>query len=339
MHAPVKLDHAGPSEIARQRRMQRIAAIMLLIATLCWGCGFTWAKAGGETINRRSGAGDVAPLGPILLLGARFTVAGILWLIIFPAARRGWSLRSCWRAFLIGLFLAGGSIAQHLGLDQTSEAVCAFLTSLTIVFVPLLSTLALRRSPPWRIWFSVVIATAGVWLMTGAAPGGGFGLGEWLGLITAIVFSIYVLIVNDVVPRDDPFRLAAGQFLVTGLLSFAAVPFVHGGVEAMQPEELAHLFEVRDVWLNWALLVVFPTLIAYGILTIYQPRLDATRAALIYLMEPLFAALYAYATVRRGLAPIQLIGAATILIANLMVELMEMRSRSRKVEHAPREMV
>ena len=65
-----------------------------------------------------------------------------------------------------------------------------------------------------------------------------------------------------------------------------------------------------------------PTLIAYGILTIYQPRLDATRAALIYLMEPLFAALYAYVIVGRSLLPIQLVGAATILIANLLVELL-----------------
>jgi drug/metabolite transporter (DMT)-like permease len=241
---------------------------------------------------------------------------------------------------VIGSLLAGGSIAQHVGLDQTSEAVCAFLTSLTIVFVPLLSTLALRRSPPLRIWISVMIATAGVWLMTGAAPGGGFGLGEWLGLVTAIVFSVYVLVVNALVPRDDPFRMAAGQFIVTGVLSLAVVPFLDGGLHALQPQALAQLFWPREVWMNWALLIVFPTLIAYGILTIYQPRIDATRAALIYLLEPLFAAAYAYWFVKRGLAPIQIVGAAIILLANFMVELYEMRKRDgRTVEHAPREMV
>lgn len=314
---------------------------MLLIATLCWGCGFTWAKAGGETINRITGAGRGAPLGPILLLAARFIVAGLAWLAIFPAARRGWSLRSCWHAFAIGFLLALGSIAQHLGLDQTSEAVCAFLTSLTIVFVPVLSTLALRRSPPLRVWIAVIIATVGVWLMTGAAPGGGFGLGEWLGLTTAIVFSVYVLVVNHIVPRDDPFRMAGGQFIVTGLISLAVVPFLPGGVAALHPSTLFHIFQPRDVWMNWALMVIVPTLIAYGILTIYQPRIDATRAALIYLMEPLFAALFAYRISGRGLHAIQLVGAATILIANLLVELLEMRARGgrKTVEHAPREMV
>lgn len=314
---------------------------MLLIATLCWGFGFTWAKAGGETINRMARVGDGAPLGPILLLAARFIFAGLAWLAIFPAARRGWSWRSCWHAFAIGFLLAAGSIAQHLGLDQTSEAVCAFLTSLTIVFVPLLSTLALRRSPPLRVWIAVIIALAGVWLMTGAAPGGGFGLGEWLGLATAIIFSIYVLVVNHIVPRDDPFRMAGGQFLVTGLIALATVPFLRGGVEALHPSTLGDIFQPRDVWLNWALMVVVPTLIAYGILTIYQPRLDATRAALIYLIEPLFAALYAYMMVKRALLPIQLVGAATILLANLLVELLERRTRvkSDAIDFAPREVV
>jgi drug/metabolite transporter (DMT)-like permease len=134
--------------------------------------------------------------------------------------------------------------------------------------------------------------------------------------------------------------MAGGQFLVTGLISLAVVPFLPQGVDALQPATLLHLFAPRAVWLNWALLVAFPTLVAYGILTIYQPRLDATRAALIFLMEPLFSSLFAYVRVGRALAPIQLLGAATILIANLLVELFEMRSRQRhQVEHAPREMV
>ncbi|CAN5613432.1 DMT family transporter [soil metagenome] len=340
MHASVKLDAADATQIA-QNRSRRFASGMLLLATLCWGCGFTWAKAGGETINRITGEGDGAMLGPILLLAARFFVAGLAWLSIFPAARRGWSLRSIWHSFAIGSLLAIGLIAQHLGLDRTSEAVSAFLTSLTILFVPVLATIALKQSPPARVWVAVLIATAGVWMMTGAAPGGGFGAGELLGLATALVFSIYVLVVNAIVPRDDPFRMAAGQFLVTGLIAFAVIPFLNGGPEVLHPAALLRTFQPRDVWLHWALLIVVPTLIAYGILTIYQPRIDATRAALIYLMEPIFASLYAFVFIHRGLGVVQLLGAATILLANLLAELVEMRARGGKksIEHAPREVV
>src|SRR5688500_6488038 len=104
----------------------RAATIALLFATLFWGCGFTWAKAGGENVNRLAGLEQGAPLGPVWLLSVRFLIAGALWLIIFPASRRGWTLKSVGRAAAGGSFLAAGLITQHLGLDRGSEAVIAF---------------------------------------------------------------------------------------------------------------------------------------------------------------------------------------------------------------------
>src|SRR5438874_838106 len=80
-------------------------------------------------------------LGPRLLIGWRFAIAGVLWLAIFPAARRGWSWRSVGRAIALGTLFAAAMVAQQMGLDRTTEAVSAFLTSLSILFVPLLMML------------------------------------------------------------------------------------------------------------------------------------------------------------------------------------------------------
>src|SRR4051812_46576257 len=129
-------------------KTHRGAALALLAGTGFWGCGFTWAKAGGEAGNHSAGLGGGALFGAIFLLAVRFLSGGILWLIIFPASRRGWTRKSFINASIIGLLLSLGLITQHLGLDRTSEAVAAFLTSLTIVFVPLLMMLALRKPPP-----------------------------------------------------------------------------------------------------------------------------------------------------------------------------------------------
>ena len=98
----------------------RLADSGLLLATLLWGSSFTWAKAGGEAINRISDAGQHSPVGPTLLIGLRFLVAGVLWVIIFPQARRGWSLQSVKRGLILGLFISGGMITQVLGLDRTT---------------------------------------------------------------------------------------------------------------------------------------------------------------------------------------------------------------------------
>src|SRR5215218_787550 len=204
------LSNANPND--------RTPALALVAATLFWGFGFTWAKMGGEAVNAAMGLGNGAYVGPIFLLAWRFTIASALWAILFRDARRGWTVRSAMRGVLLGLFLGTGLVLQHIGLDRTSEAVAAFLTALTIVFVPLLMTVVIRKPPTALQWGGVVMATVGVWLMTGATPTG-FGVGEMLGLGAAIVFSGYIISVNSIVPHENPARMALGQFATTAVLS------------------------------------------------------------------------------------------------------------------------
>ena len=74
---------------------------------------------------------------------------------------------------------------------------------------------------------------------------------------------------------------------------------------------------------------MFPTVGAFTLLNFFQPRLDATRAALIYLMEPIVAAAYAYVAIGRALHPVALVGAGLILAANVVVEVLSARAQSR----------
>ncbi|MDQ3439981.1 MAG: DMT family transporter [Planctomycetota bacterium] len=275
----------------------RTPALALLAATLFWGFGFTWAKMGGAAVNAAMGLADGAYVGPLFLLAWRFIVAAILWAILFREARTGWTLRSALRGALLGVFLGTGLVLQHIGLDRTSEAVAAFLTALTIVFVPLLMTLVVRKPPTALQWGGVIVATLGVWLMTGATPSG-FGVGEVLGLGAAIVFSGYIIAVNTIVPNENPARMALGQFAVTALLTLVACFFVHAGPEALA--QTPRVVSAPIVWLNLLLLVVFTTIGSFGLLNFFQPRVDPTRAALIYLVEPIFAAGYAYIATGRG---------------------------------------
>jgi drug/metabolite transporter (DMT)-like permease len=304
---------------------RRAAVLALILATVFWGCGFTWAKSAGETINALAGLPAGSPLGPIWVLAMRFTAGGLLWLILFPGARRGWEFQDVVRSIILGLVLSAGMIIQHLGLDRTSEAVSAFLTSLTILFVPIMMTLILRRPPRAIVWLGVALATAGVWLMTGAAPSG-FGLGEVLGVVCAVSYSVDIIILNYLITPDRTSRLTAGQFLVVGLTSLLICLFLTAG-----PSSLAHaptLLLHRDVGLNVLLLTVFPTLAAFGLQFRFQPRIDPSRAALVYLMEPIFASLFALVMTGRGLATIAIAGAALIILANGLVEAVSARAGS-----------
>jgi drug/metabolite transporter (DMT)-like permease len=296
---------------------------MLVVATVLWGAGFTWAKAAGEGVHRAAGLPDGSTFGPVFVLAWRFLIGGMALVILVPAARRGWSWASVRRSSYVGVTLAAGLIVQHLGLDRTSEAVSAFLTSLTILFVPLLAWGLFRKPPAPLLWAGVFVATGGIWLLTGAAASG-FGPGEALGLACAALFAVYILAVNAAAKNESAWRLTAGQFLVTSLLCFLTCSCAPGGLRGLSPSVAINTLAHREVWQNILLLSLFPTLGAFVLLNIYQPRIDPTRAALIYLIEPIVAAAWAWAAVGRKLGAQALVGAGLILVANVLVEVLSL---------------
>jgi drug/metabolite transporter (DMT)-like permease len=296
----------------------------LLAATLFWGCGFAWAKTAGEAINHASSQGDGAAVGPVWVLAMRFAIAGVLWMIVFPDARRGWNWNIAGKSILLGTCLSAGMMVQHLGLDRTSEAVSAFLTSLTILFVPLMLTFVLRRPPAPAAWIGVIVAAAGVWLMTEGSPGG-FAVGEMLGLLCAVLYSIDIIAVGALVTPEVAARITAGQFLVVALITATTCMIVPGGAASLEPARIAHWMAWRPVGLNVLLLAVLATMGAFGLQFRFQSHIDPTRAALLYLMEPIFASAFALAARGSRIGGPTMAGAALILIANLLVERLEAR--------------
>lgn len=290
-------------------RSLHVPVLALLLATVFWGMGFTWAKAAGEAINAHAKLPPGAALGPVLLLAMRFSLAGAIWIAIFPAVRRGWSGRSLRRGIFLGCILGAGLITQHLGLDRTSEAVSAFLTNLTVIFVPLIVAMISRKWPAGRLRIAILVAAAGIYLMTGAAPQG-FGRGEALGLACSILFAIYIVALDYASVGEDSVRLTAIQFVVVGIICF--------GVSAVLPRGnglgLKIFIEDRTVLRQTLLLTVLTTVGAFGLMVRFQPRIDPTRAALIYLAEPVVAALWAW----RRMDRLAILGAALIVAANVL---------------------
>ena len=314
-HAPMTTRESVPQpSVQAAPRWLHLPVLALLLATVFWGMGFTWAKSAGEAINARAHLPPGAAMGPVLLLAVRFALGATVWLIVFPAARRGWSARTVRRGSLLGLILATGLICQHLGLDRTSEAVSAFLTNLTVIFVPLIVALISRKWPHARLSIAIAMAAIGIWLMTGAAPAG-FGYGELLGLGCSLIFSVYIVTLDHATVGEDPFRLSAVQFLVVSAICFAVSLILSRG----GPLGLEIFLADRNVLRQTLLLSTLTTVGAFGLMMHFQPRIDPTRAALIYLAEPVVASLWAWYTAGRSLTALAAVGAALIIAANVMV--------------------
>lgn len=321
-----------PAEAETLVRPQRatgehFAVAMLIIATIAWGMGFMWAKD-VQLVMNRAGPGEASTFGPLLMLASRFFIAGVLWMLVIPSARRGWNRRSADGSIILGFMLTGGLILQHTGLDRTSEAVTAFLTSLSVVFVPLLTPLFFRRWPTPITWIGVTVATLGVWRMTGGAPRG-FGAGELLGLSCAVVFSFHLLALSRIAARDNPARLVGGQFLIVGIVCGAALLARPAHWPHLNPANLAHIFTHPEVVRGMILMIALPSLVSFGLMMYFQPRIDPTRAVLIYLLEPIWAGAFAWIAAGRAMTWPEIQGAVLILVANAVVELLGARAAAR----------
>ncbi|MFL6206992.1 MAG: DMT family transporter [Acidimicrobiales bacterium] len=269
----------------------------LVVAAVCFGSTFVVVQGAVEHVE------------PIPFLAVRFLLAaGALWPMARRRAARPHELRDGATA---GFALLLGYVLQTTGLQYTSSATSAFITYLLVVFVPLLAFALLGRRPHPVTLAGIAVAVVGLVLLTDPGGGGeasGFGKGELLTLGCAIAFAAHVVILGETAHRHDPIRLATLQVAVVGAGCLVPGLFL-GGYRFPAPALAA---------------AVGTALVATALAFVLQVRGQATvppaRAAVLLLVEPVFAALLAAIT-GEDLTALQAAGGALILMAVLLCEL------------------
>jgi drug/metabolite transporter (DMT)-like permease len=321
------------ADVPFSRSREHRAVLMLLIACAVWGMGFNWNKTAqallGQSLANTFGDASLHSLGPAAFLAIRFSLAAMLWMMIFPRSLRGWS-RSTWIGGASGgLFLAGGMLLQHYGLSHTSESLSSFLTSLTVLFTPLICFVFLRQSVAVWLWVSVICATCGVILMTLHGESASFDRGALLGLLCAVAFSVHILIVDRVGKREDPWRFTLAQFVVASAVYAMFAFFWPGGRCLLRITEIARTAVSAPFLVNLLLTTLPGTILTFGLMFRYQPDMSPTRAALTYLSESIFATAYAWIVDGKSITMSAMLGAGLILAGNVLAELLGKRRNSR----------
>ena len=272
----------------------RAGELALAGAALCFGGTFLVVQDAVERVE------------PVPFLAVRFSLGA---LALWPLARRRPSRAGEVRAGVWGgLALLAGYVLQTVGLQYTDSATSAFITYLLVVLVPVLGVVVHRTRPHRATVVGVALAVAGLVLLTDPSDGLGLGRGEVLTLGCALAFAVHVLVVAGTVDRFDPVRLAAIQVAVVG--AGCAVPgLVLGGYGFPAPAVGAA-----------AATAIVATAAAFVLQVSGQRTVPATRAALLLLLEPVFAGVLAGIT-GEPLGAVQLAGAGVILGAIVVGEL------------------
>ncbi len=279
------------------RRNRILAEIGLLYAAAVWGATFFIVK-------------DVlAQIDPIVLVGYRFALAGIL-LAGYLAIKRTPMLTGLKDGIILGVILWALYIPQTIGLGYTSAANSGFITGLFVVIVPILAYALFRKKPsPWEA-VALLLSLAGLWFLTGGISGMNFG--DLITLFAAFFYALHLLYCDKYMKAGrDPIVISVQQFLLVGALSFATawifdLPFSMGD---------------RATILTVIFLTLLPTLSAFLIQLYAQKLTSPFRVSLIFALEPVFAAIFAWTLGGEQFVIRSAAGGLLIFVAMIVAEL------------------
>jgi drug/metabolite transporter (DMT)-like permease len=268
----------------------------LLLVSLLWGTTFVAVKAGLDDAS------------PILFVGIRFGIAALLSLALVrdPRVIR----QSLAVGVPLGAMMAFGYASQSIGLTMTTPSRSAFVTGLNVALVPLWAACFFGRRPPALSVLGLVVTIPGLWLLTGPT-GGGWNAGDSWTLVCAVFFALHLVALSRFAPRADPGGLLVTQLAATSGLCFLASPLL----------ETPRVVVTSELALALLVTAVFAGVFVSWLQIRYQPRVDPTRAAVVYVTEPVFAAFFSWWITGEVFAPIGWIGAALILSGMLLSEL------------------
>lgn len=253
----------------------------------------------------------------VYFLAIRFWLASFFLALIFfkPLRRAGLyeTSRGLAGGAIAGLFLWLGYMLQTFGLKYTTAGKSGFLTGLYIALVPLIGAAVYRREPQLSELLGIALAVAGMAILT--LPGLDlqnlhFNQGDLLTIGCAIAFSFHLLTLGFMSQRARYEAIALGQILCAAILSTLSL--------LIEPPAVTWN---RQIVFALLLTSLFATALAFAIQTWGQRYTTATRTAVIFALEPVFALVTAVMLGGEALTWSAIWGGGTILAAILVVEL------------------
>jgi drug/metabolite transporter (DMT)-like permease len=283
-------------------RLQGIVALVLV--TLVWGTTFPAMK-------------DLSTDFPAVWIAfLRFSVAGVILSPFLLRARRAdWS-----GGALLGAMLFAAFMFQVEALALMSANRNAFITGLNVLIVPLLGVLA-GRFPEPRIIAATALAVAGLFAM--CWDGGSWSFGDTLALLGAVCFGVYVKMM-EVCTRKASSLMSLTAIQIATVAACAALWILAVSPQPVQLPALGRA--ITDNFWNLFYLGVIATAAIVSLQTWGQRQCSANEAAIVYALEPAFAAVAAYFWLSETMTLRSVLGGA-LLIAGMLVSQWTPRGR------------
>ena len=282
------------------------ADLLLLSVAIAWGVTFLMVQ-------------DAISTTPVYsFLFFRFALASLLMFFIAYKYLNFINTKTVIYGVILGIFLFSAFATQTFGLAYTQSSIVAFITGLNVICVPFLAYFIFKEKIRKNVLLGSFIAVFGLYLLTMSGTLT-FEKGEFLTLICAFLFALQIIFTGKFSKEVNVFLLVLFQLITVAILSL---------IFSLLLEE-----KTFDISYNYAffkaviITAVFATVYAFLIQTYMQQFTTATKTAIIFAMEPVSAAIFAYITVNESLSATQVFGAILIVFATIIAELQFKKSK------------
>lgn len=272
------------------------AAILLIAVTAVWGVTFVQVK-------------DAVAIYPLFaFLAVRYAIGSAV--LLPPAALR---LRALGRngfvaGSILGVLLAAGLALQTAGLERTTVTNTGFITGLYVLLTPLFALALFHTRITRELWIAVALALLGLTLLAGVPSSS--ATGDLLVLASTAAQALQIVMVERYAGRYDAVGLVFVEILVA-CLGCTAIALALGDLSVPHG---------RTVWGALIVTGVFASALAYLIQIWAQQRISATRIAVIFSLETVWAGFFGYVLDGDRLGLLGLVGCGLIFLAILVAE-------------------
>lgn len=287
--------------------------ILLLLTAIIWGSAFVAQKSGMDYVE------------PFTFNGIRTFIGGLVLIpVIFfmekknppeEISREEKTKKN--KELLIGgiccgLALFAASSLQQFGVSYTTAGKAGFITTLYVVFVPIISVLLRKRVRP-IMWLCVAMGAVGLYLLCMTDASFRLTFGDTLVLLCAVAFAVHILTVDHFSPKMDGIKLSCIQFLTVGIVSMVCMfIFEHPDIHAI---------------LDCAVPLLYAGVLSCGLgftfQVVAQKHAEPTVASLLMSLESVFAVVFGALLLHETMSMRELSGCLIIFIAVIISQLPE----------------
>ena len=271
------------------------ANFLIVLVALFWGSTYFLTKMA------------VAELEPFNLTALRFGTAFIITALFFFKRIRNADRTVIKYSIILGVLAVIAVLSMTFGVQYTTASNAGFLISLSVVMIPLISVVVLKKRIKAKLLLSVILATIGIVCLT-LNEQLTINKGDILCILCAASFAVQVLIMERIPKSADSVAIGALQLGITAVVNFILSFFLENFTV---PSDL-------KVWGVIVILGVFCTAFCYIIQIYALKNTSAIQAGIILSLEPVFSAIFAYIFLGELLSKQGYIGAILLFISVIL---------------------